>query len=128
MIWKAGSSSSSIRPDLVQYVTCLDTVVSRGGLTLSSHSQGWISPGLRGPFPQALTFLGKPWFITWRLRYSFSGECWRGPGHFWACREGLGHGPAIRPTLKRPCATLACFVERATNIVDLISWLIFDWS
>ena len=32
------------------------------------------------------------------------GECRRGRRYFWSCRTRVGFGPAIGPTLKRPCA------------------------
>ena len=45
-----------------------------------------------------------------------------GPEAFGEYRACLGYGPAPRPTLKKPYATLTRLVRRATNTLDLISW------
>ena len=71
----------------------------------------------QGAVSLALTLLGGVRFIAWRLRHHLLGECRRGPSHFWECRTRLGYGPAPRPTLKRPCATLVRLVGRPTNTV-----------
>ena len=70
------------------------------------HESGWLSHlwtylELQGAAPQVLTLLGGVRFIAWHLRRPFSGECRRGPRHFWECRARLGYGPAPGPILKK---------------------------
>ena len=84
----------------------------------SSHCQGhqtWIpgsrdschtcldrlSSSLSGSSPQALTHFRESRFITWHLKCSFLGECWRDPKYFWSCQACLGYGPVPGPTLKK---------------------------
>ena len=69
-------------------------------------SSGYIS-SFKGPFPQVLTLFGEVWFIAWRLRCPFLGECRRGLRYFWKCWARSDYGPAPGPTLKKAlCHTL----------------------
>ena len=61
-------------------------------------SHGWSSLNLSGPSSQA--YLGKIWFIIWRLRCLFLGECQRGPRHFYSHRAFLGNDPRPGPNFK----------------------------
>ena len=57
----------------------------------SVHGSGWMCPGSSGSrsrcaltdILEALTLLGRVWFMAWCLRRPFLGECQRGPRHFW---------------------------------------------
>ena len=95
--------------DLVGCVTSLD----------------WHTSSLWEAFPSALNLLLGVRFTAWYVRRPNLEECRRSSRHFWECRACLGYGNVSGSTLKRPCATLTRLVGRATNTVDLISWLIF---
>ena len=67
--------------------------------------------------PQALIILGEVRFISWYPRCPFLGNADGAPRHFWESRARLGYGPVPRPTLKKLCAVLACFVGCVTNTI-----------
>ena len=89
--------------------------IDSGKLVFMSGSPRPTSSSLRDPLLQALTLLGGAMFSAWRLRRPFLGECRWVPRYFWRCWACLGYGPALGPTLKRPCATLVRSVRRTTN-------------
>ena len=76
---------------------------------------GYITSGLRGPSPQALTLFGGVGFIARRLRRPEKGNADEGPRHFWNCLSRLGFGPATGPTLKTALCHIRTLVGRRIN-------------
>ena len=87
---------------------------------------GYITSGLRGPSPQALTLFGGVGFIARRLRPPWKGECRRGPRHFWKLPLVLGFGPATGPTLKTALCHIRTLVGRRINTARLARFFLDD--
>ena len=68
-----------------------------------------------GAFPPGFSPFGKVGLITRRLGAPNKGNADGVVGIFGKCVARVGYGPAHGPTEKRPCATLARKVGRATN-------------
>ena len=101
------------------------------------HRSGRVCPGLadsqsrsvlssilepQGAIPPGLILLGGLWFITWCLRRPSLGEYWRGLRHFWSRKACMDYGPALGPTLKRPCAIFVWW-----GAWQIPSYILFCW-